>query len=319
MQNRQHWRKNTHKYKNRRPALHGSEVQHSILIFLSSFSCCALIFGAIALTVLRSVNGWRGLFFGIGAKQTAAVPKTSFSASNSFTMLIGVHEGDGAPVEFMLLRLDTACGEEVILPLPSALSVTGYAGTGKGAHTLGGIYQNKGIADTKAAVQALFGIPIDKTCDISSGNFVKLFALFGGLYGTVPEPIDFTLPDGSSRMHLSASSTQYLDGKRLYALIAYSSYKGGVQAQMKEQGTLMKAFIRQKLTESYLCDPYRYYGPAFNLVSTDFSICDLLNTSDALATFSGSETVRVLLPVCRTRENGLVSVENRAAVRQLFG
>lgn len=291
-----------------------SEILHSLTAFFASFFCCTAIFSLGALIVLSCSLGWFGIFSKTQAKQTAAKAQLSLIKADSFAMLFCVHDDKtGYPTQMLLYRLDAARGCTHILPLPVSLALPGE----KADATLCTVYQSAGIEESKAALEKLFTIKINKTCDIGSGNFQKLFTLLGGLYGAVPQTITFNFSDGSGKITLPASPTQYLDSKKLYALISSSGYKGGAAAQLKEQAALMREFVIEKLTDGYLCDPYRYYAAAFNLVATDFSMCDLLTESDALTALSSPGKVKVVLPACKPMSRGVV-ITNSTEISRLF-
>jgi anionic cell wall polymer biosynthesis LytR-Cps2A-Psr (LCP) family protein len=287
--------------------------------FLIAFFCCAVIFGGIAFSVIHSVTP---------TAQTSSAPVTAvgslsnssaaqISSSESFTMLISVYsDSDGSPVQFMLYRLDAAKKRTVVLPVPLELSISS---NGK-VQSLPDIYKTGGCDGVRQALSSLMSIKIDYSCDISSANFIKIFDSLGGIYSGVPQNLSFVMPDDNSVVNLTASSKQYLSGAKIYALIASPAYTGGPIQRYNVQSALMKEFISEKMTGYYLDNAVTYYGNVFNLVDTNFTMNDLLNTEDALNAYSSSTSIVIPNPsyVASPSGKGLLQLTKSDTISNYF-
>jgi anionic cell wall polymer biosynthesis LytR-Cps2A-Psr (LCP) family protein len=280
------------------------------LLFIITFSCCAIIFGAAVSAMLYYMIP----SLKASAKASAAYSSSiSYPASNSFTMLIGVYsEKDGSPAELLLYRLDTVKNKTIIMPVSTGLAVN-FQGA---SCPVSDVYKSGGISGVSTAIQGLLSIKINFTCNISSGNYLKIFDKLGGLYGSIPESLAFTLPDGST-VNLNASSKQYLAGNKIYALIAYPSYSEE-SIRLKEQSNLMKEFVTEKLSGYYINNPSTYYGDVFNLVSTDFSMNELLKKIDAIKGLSSSDYILTPQPALTPGGDGTFSLNNLEEIKDDF-
>lgn len=284
--------------------------KRAVLSFIAAFVCCTVVFGAAAAILMLSTTA----VFHVSSGCSGSSSRASYPASNTFNMLFCVYSDSGVPVEFMLYRLDTVKNKTVVMAVPLEIAVTSR----NSVCSLADEYKSGGISDAANALSALLSVKIDYTCSIGSGNFLKLCSVFGGLYGAVPENINVTMPDGGGRIALAASPRQYLGGGKLYALIACPSYSGGNKARYGEQSALMKEFVAEKLTGYYLKNVNTYFGSAFNYVSTDFSMNELLKRTDAMTALSAPEAVETPPPSYSPAGAGLLQFSNAAAVRKSF-
>jgi anionic cell wall polymer biosynthesis LytR-Cps2A-Psr (LCP) family protein len=233
-------------------------------------------------------------------------------------MLLCVYsDSDASPAQFMLYRLDVAKKRTVVMPVPLEL-----AASPKGTvQSLSDIYKSGGSDSVRQALSVLMSIKIDCYCDISSGNFIKIFNTLGGIYSGVPQNFSFVIPDGNSVINLTASSKQYLSGPKIYALIASSGYSGGPTQRYNEQSAVMKEFISEKLTGYYLNNAVTYYGNIFNLIETNFTMNDLLNDTDGIEAYSVSTSIVTPQPVyvVSPTGKGLLQFSKLDVIKDYFG
>lgn len=283
-----------------------------IFNFTLSFLCCAVIFGTIAFITYRSTAVFDNVS-GVTASSSGSslsLPKDT----DGFTMLVSVHsDSDGSPAEFVLYKLDTIKKRTVVLSVPLQLTLSQ---NGKQA-SVADIYKEGGNKAVRSALSQILSINIDYSCDIGSGNFIKIFDTLGGLYSGVPQNLAYKMPDGSN-VSLSASKGQYLNGTKIYALIASSDYKDGIMERYAVQESIMKEFLEQKFTGYYIENVNSCFGNLFNIVDTDFKMIELIKLSDAFKAYSVSSCIVTLSPSYNVGAGGIMTFADTSKINNYF-
>lgn len=253
--------------------------------------------------------------------ESAAVSvKESPAPENSFTMLLAVSDNAGSPNQMMLLRLDSGKKCFFVMSLPFELTVH----TGGGTQSVGDHFQEDGIRSTAAALEQL-GIRTDFTCNIPADNMPRLLEIFGGLSYNAPESFSYCLPTDGRTVGIEKGAG-FIDGAKALALISYTGYSKGSAGRYAVQSGLLQAFVQQKMSGYYLDHAVSLYKNVFNLVSTNFSLNDLILRLHTLRqTSTGGHTVcTILTPTTQqTLTNGetacAFTAATQRAVRQYFG
>jgi anionic cell wall polymer biosynthesis LytR-Cps2A-Psr (LCP) family protein len=233
----------------------------------------------------------------------------------SFNMLIALNSSSSGKTEqFMLYRLDANKSRTVILPLPTKLEVLSDGSF----MSLDSFYKKNGLSSAGELLSKNFLFNVDYTVEIDSDNFVKIFDKIGGLYADVPESFEFQTSTDSKPVILTKGRKQYISGDKVYALIAADYSADG--EKLKTQTAVMKAFVTSKLTDFYMKDPTQTYGPIFNLVSTRFSMNELLTRSSLINECSDEKSV--VSPQAeyetKTEGNGLYKLLNTELFEEYF-
>lgn len=299
--------------KNRRVNQIKNEKTHRVLAFFLTFMCSLIIFGSIAAVVLHftipSISAP-----GRSAPDVQADEET-YPVSNSFTMIISVRpDFDSEPAELVLYRLDAKNKRTIVMPVPLNLEIP----VGGEKKSLSAIVKADGVNKAARDLSSAISVKIDFTCDIDEQNFIKIFDKLGGLYYPIPQDIFLKLTD-NSEVRLSESPRQYLNGSKIYALLAYPSYDGGDYERYQMQSELTKEFITEKLTEFNLKNNISGFAGIFNYVTTDFSINELIKRTDALIGLSAEIKVEALVPDYRESSIGLVQFCDLKTIKKSLG
>lgn len=293
--------------------------RHSGLVaFLAAFVLCALVFGGLAYALMRPILA-RSDGSESAASAAAQAPASAASAAaptGSFTMLISVYsDRDFSAVQLLLYRLDAAKKRAVLLPVPLELA----AGQQGKAAPIAEAYLHGGNSAAREALSQLLSIKIDYGCDFSSQNFIAVWGKLGGLYLAVPCGLRCVLPDNGTVVTLNASPRQYLDGQKLYALLAGTGYAGAT-ARYAEQAAVMKEFLAEKMTGAYMDSPGVYFGPVFNLAGTGYSMSNLMRDAAALKAYSSPAAVTAVQPAytASAADPSLPAFAKPEQVRALF-
>lgn len=293
--------------------------RHSgLAAFLTAFVLCAAVFGGLAYVLIRPALAQSGGSESASdaAAQASASAVSPAAPTGSFTMLLSVYsDQDYSAVQLMLYRLDAAKKRAVLLPVPLELAAEQQ---GKPV-PIAEVYLHGGNSAAREALSQLLSIKIDYGCDFSSRNFIAVFDELGGLYLAVPCNLRCVLPDNGTVVTLNASPRQYLDGQKLYALLAGSGYSGAA-ARYSEQAAVMKEFLAEKMTGAYLDSPGVYFGPVFNLAGTAYSMSDLMRDAAALKAYSAPAAVTAAQPAygASAADPALPAFAKPAQVRALF-
>lgn len=283
-------------------------------LFIISFSISFIVLSILlSLIFIYSKNHIPFKTVNTGVSQNIPSPtaeertKNTADSSQSFNALITVVSSlDNKPSEFMLYRLDAENSRTVIMPLPKKLQVI-YRGS---KVSLDSVYKMNDVSVIRDAVSNNLSINIDYTFEIGSDNFIKIFDKVGGIYTDVPKSFEFQTAADSVPVILTEGRRQYVNGDKVYALIA-ADYTDDIK-KLDIQADIMKAFVTSKFTGVYISDPWNYYGSVFNLVSTRFSMNDLLKKSELIKNLSGENTV--VIPKAKyshdSEGSGLYSISN---------
>lgn len=266
----------------------------NISTFIKAFCVCAVIFTAVAAVVT---------FAGAPRREhtasSAVVPVRSIVSSSStpehiggegFSILIAVHNNvDHTPAEFMLCRFVPSYSKFYFMPVPLNFPVTT-------TQTVTDVYSGGNISAVRDALDTYFSINTAYYCDIGSTGFFKIFDRMGGLYYTVPQNINLQMPDGSGQLALAAKAgDQYLDGRKLYGLIAFSGYGGGDTQRCTVQSNIMKTFATKKLGGIFLTAP-QDLSDVFQLVNTNAAMNDFLTNMDAVKKVTSARAFATPVP-----------------------
>lgn len=301
--------------KSRRANYADARKQHRALAFFFTFVFSLIIFGSIAAAFLHftfpSISEP-----GKGALNVQADEK-SYPISNSFTMIISVRpDFDSEPDELILYRLDAKSKRTVIMPIPLNLEIP----VNGEKTSLSTIVKNNSVSEAAKSLSSAISVKIDFTCDIDEQNFLKIFDKLGGLYYSIPQNISLKLTD-NSEIKLYKSPRQYLNGAKIYALLAYPSYNGGDYERYQMQSELTKEFIAEKLTEFNLRYNISGFAGIFNYVTTDFSINELIKRTDALIDLSTEKKIETLVPDFKISpyNSSLVQFSDLKTIQKSFG
>jgi hypothetical protein len=201
--------------------------------------------------------------------QAAAVSEVS-NPSDSFNMLLIFYDGQGIPLQLMLLRLDAVNDCFDVMPVPLGLEAE-ENGVGL---TLSDELAQDGASDAIASLEASSGIKIDFRCVIQSEDLPALIELFGGFNYDVPENLTCSQPESGETVTIS-SGNNFIDGTKAQAIMS-------LPGRYDLQAGMMKAFVTQKFAGYYLGNSGGFFKDVFNLVTTDFSMDDLLTRLDSV-------------------------------------
>jgi anionic cell wall polymer biosynthesis LytR-Cps2A-Psr (LCP) family protein len=286
----------------------------SVLRLFTAFFTGLLLLGLLAffiLTVLPDSQDYNG---GTGTAAAKIV-----NASDSFTMLMTFYDGAGTPVQLMLFRLDTSKRRMVVMPVPVELRVERSGATS----TLKDEILQSGTGTAITSLTSALHIKIGFGCRISADNLLKILQQFGEFNYTVPESISYILPPGSRTITIQSGSNT-IDGTKALALISNSAYNGGSDEQYQVQAGLMKAFVSQKMTGYYLEHADDLFKTIFNLVTTDFTMNDLVARLYTIKSISAHNNFAASLsPSCNDVSLGgtrMVSFDEKTltAIRSYF-
>lgn len=258
--------------------------------FLISFSITFLSLSLIVCLVVTFLNyDEPNKEANVGITQQIEAPETDLRvASKSFTTLVCVcSDKTSEPVQFLLYRLDAFNRQTVILSLPVNLEVI-YNGN---RTSLKSVFREGSISTASDVLSNNLSINIDYTVLIGSENFQQIFFKLGGIYIDVPKTFEFREDETSLPVRLTKGRSQYTCGDKIYALIAADNYISESE-KLDIQTEVMRQFVTNKFTGLYISRPQYYFGPIFNLISTRFSMDDLLKLSYYIESYSDEESVK---------------------------
>lgn len=270
------------------------------LSFISAFTVFALFAGSFFYFYMgdRKIT-----FVNNGVSQKISAPNANErKADASFSMLIVVKsDKDSSAKEFLLYRLDEEKERTAILALPKKLRVVS---NGAGVSLLS-VYHDNGISMAAEVLSKNFSLNIDYTIEVGSTNFSKIFDKVGGLYTDVPKTFEYCESKDAVPINLTQGRNQYVTGDKIYALIGESGdSETDIKGNLALQEDIMKQFVTTKLTGVYIKNPQKYYGPIFNLISTHFSMYNLMKKSTVIAKLSDEQKVVVPQVTFETNSEG---------------
>lgn len=312
-----------------KPKKHQNEKKHTSLSqklensrvrkFLMSFFSCFLIMSCFLATfIVYTLSHESPVTKNVDAGVSQKIPEPEVrrkADSKTFTMLICVKNSEGEPVELMLYRLDDENSRTVIMPL-STMTETVFEGS---RVSCASVFRENEMSKATEILSKSLSIAVDYSCEIKNDNFIKIFDKLGGLYGDVPESFEFNLGVGEETVILTQGRKQYLSGNKIYALTASKDYCDE-EKRMSVQQQLMKAFVTTKLNGLYMKDPSRYFGSIFNIISTRFSMNDLIDKYQKINELSEERSVETPFPSYNVSDsaNGLMQFNDTLVFEKYF-
>lgn len=285
--------------------------------FLMSFFSCFLILSCFVAAFIVFTLSHEAPVTNVDAGVSQKIPEPDVrrkADSKTFTMLICVKNSEGEPVELMLYRLDDENSRTVIMPISVITEIVSQGSRVSCAS----VFRENEMSKATETLSEDLGITIDYSCEIKNDNFIKIFDKLGGLYADVPKSFEYNLGVGEETVTLTQGREQYLSGNKIYALTASRDY-GDEEKRLSEQQQLMKAFVTTKLNGLYMKDPSRYFGSIFNIISTRFSMNDLINKYQKIDELSAERNVETPFPSYDSKSaNGLMQLSDTLVFEKYF-
>lgn len=286
--------------------------------FLMSFFSCFLILSCFvaAFVVFTLTHEAPVTNVDAGVSQKIPEPEVRRKAdSKTFTMLICVKNSEGEPVELMLYRLDDENSRTVIMPLSTMTEIVSQGSR----VSCESVFRENEMSRATQILSDNLSIAINYSCEIKGDSFMKIFDKLGGLYGDVPESFEYNLGVGEETVTLTKGRKQYLSGNKIYALTASKDYCDE-EERLSVQQQLVKAFVTEKLNGLYMKDPSRYFGSIFNIISTRFSMNDLIDKYQKIDELSAERNVETPFPSYNVADsaNGLMQFTDTLVFEKYF-
>jgi anionic cell wall polymer biosynthesis LytR-Cps2A-Psr (LCP) family protein len=253
-----------------------SKIQSSATRRKGLLSACFILLGVFAVFLALSLLP-QSILRRPDDQQAAKI----IAPTDSFNLLLIISDTDGKPEQLMLMRLDAAKKKWIVAPLPEELKISDNGADS----TLSAEIINTGAGSAAASLERQLNIKFNFICRISAENLPKVLDLFGGFSYNVPENIALT---DNGRTVTIQSGRNLIDGTKALALMNDSGTDSGVTRYQMQAG-MMQAFAEQKLTGYYLDHAADLFKSVFNLVTTDFTMNDLIGRLNTVKTVSAQK------------------------------
>lgn len=201
-------------------------------------------------------------------------PVVSLRKEECYTFLVAASDVVGTNTDAMLVgRFDVKEGTLSVISIPRDTLVNVGWGVKKINTILGG-YDND-PEKLKEYVSDLLGFKIDCYAIIDIGVVEKIVDCIGGVYYTVPVPMDYEDPLQGLSIHI-APGYQLLDGKDAVKVLRFrSGYANGDLGRVKTQQEFLMAMASQMLSLGNIPNLSEILNIVDKHVQTDLSVSNL--------------------------------------------
>ena len=201
-------------------------------------------------------------------------PVVSLRKEECYTFLVAASDVVGTNTDALLVgRFDVKEGTLSVISIPRDTLVNVGWGVKKINTILGG-YDND-PEKLKEYVSDLLGFKIDCYAIIDIGVVEKIVDCIGGVYYTVPVPMDYEDPLQGLSIHI-APGYQLLDGKNAVKVLRFrSGYANGDLGRVKTQQEFLMAMASQMLSLGNIPNLSEILNIVDKHVQTDLSVSNL--------------------------------------------
>jgi len=201
-------------------------------------------------------------------------PVVSLRKEECYTFLVAASDVVGTNTDALLVgRFDVKEGTISVISIPRDTLVNVGWGVKKINTILGG-YDND-PEKLKEYVSDLLGFKIDCYAIIDIGVVEKIVDCIGGVYYTVPVPMDYEDPLQGLSIHI-APGYQLLDGKNAVKVLRFrSGYANGDLGRVKTQQEFLMAMASQMLSLGNIPNLSEILNIVDKHVQTDLSVSNL--------------------------------------------
>ncbi len=245
---------------------------HRFKVFALAFGVSLVVLSIIFIPIMLRISPLRDYsdYFGNSSGKGSGEVKSVYTpaSADSLTLLAIVTDG-GKARYFLLLRLDALNKRILVSSLPYNMRVI----TTERTDTLAGYDAYGGTLQVKNILELLFKVTIDRTARMTSTNFIKSI----NTLGTVKYNLPYSLihKDTSSNNYINIpKGAQTLDGRTIYDMFRFPSYREGEEHRYKVQSDVLTKLLNQSLTPWLNEHGESVFNTLVNLTETDLSYAD---------------------------------------------
>ena len=266
--------------------------------FLLTFCISALIFGLIAIPMVRMVDD----IMGHKNKKTVdenddtaiVVDQEELAASESFTMLfVGLDHTKENPGAFIssdsifVMRFSKETGKIIFIPIPSKTQVE------DGSTTIDKAYSEKGIEDLCEKVTGLTSLTVDYYAVIDLDDFEDAIDKLGGVDLSIPVDMRYEDPDQDLVIDIP-KGYQTLDGRNAAKALRYLG--GDAYARMERSILMAKALFEKFTGKDHYDKALDIYGDLIDEVETNFTEAEFKKHLDVIYSYAEMQVMVIDYP-----------------------
>lgn len=240
-----------------------------------SFAAFVLVFGLLSMLYLLHTYDYdlSGMFAAPEETTDPQETETAQPLQGSATLLLTAASKNDDLILLALVHVDLGSRQMQLCTL-APQQILLYEGISKSAQTY---YTQGGVARVRQALQAQYGIRIDRYLHADETGFKSALNTLGGIRITIEKRIEHR-EDSLNLVLLAGEQTIKAD-----TMLRYVKYNTlCAQEGVARQAALLEAMLRQYFTQANVAKGEKLYTTLVNALSSDISILDYTSNQKAL-------------------------------------